>query len=120
MWTYNQQNGQLSHNGKLVAVGYSGFEANKNNPAAESIRNEGPIPRGLWEIGDMIESTVSHGPFVLPLIPCEGTDTFGRSGFLIHGESVHAPGSASFGCVIQPRWVRVQMGHSADKQLQVV
>jgi hypothetical protein len=104
----------------LVAVGYSGFGYGKNNPKCEEVPNVGPIPRGLWDMGDMIESTLLHGPYVIPLLPRGETETFGRSGFLIHGESIHAPGEASYGCMVQMRWVRVQMGQSEDKTLEVV
>jgi hypothetical protein len=120
MWLYNQTNGQLSHDGALVAVGYSGFGYGKNNHGAQALANIGPIPVGSWEIGDIIDSTPLHGPFVLPLTPFGGTNTFGRSGFLIHGESIEAPGCASRGCIILPRWVRAQMGQSSDKGLEVV
>jgi hypothetical protein len=120
MWLYNQSNGQLSHDGQLVAVGYSGFGPWKNYPDGAHLANLGPIPCGVWDMGLVIDSTPLHGPFVIPLLPAEGTDTFGRSGFLIHGESLHDPGQASHGCVILPRWVRVQMGQSEDKQLEVV
>jgi hypothetical protein len=48
-------------------------------------------------------NTAKHGPYVLRLEPASGTDTFGRSGFLMHGDSKKSPGCAFEGCVIMPR-----------------
>jgi hypothetical protein len=45
---------------------------------------------------------------------------FGRTGFLIHGDAVHAPGTASEGCVILSRTTREQIWESHDHVLQVV
>jgi hypothetical protein len=56
----------------------------------------------------------------MALIPKEGTDTFGRSGFLIHGDSVAMPGTASHGCIILSRDLREQISASGDNQLEVV
>lgn len=125
MFRYEQTTGKLRIDDGLddddfVGVGYSGFGANKNNPAAEMIHNEGPIPRGMWTIGEMILSTPLHGPFVMPLEPQAGTETFGRSGFLIHGDSIVNPGQASQGCIIMDREIRLIIAHSPDKTLEVV
>src|ERR1035438_5538324 len=40
---------------------------------------------------------------VQALTPESGTNTFGREGFLIHGDSVQNPGTASHGCIILPQ-----------------
>jgi hypothetical protein len=56
----------------------------------------------------------------MALTPEPGTDTLGRDGFLIHGDSVENPGTASHGCIILPRAVRDQISASGDKQIQVV
>lgn len=59
----------------------------------------GPIPRGLWAVG---AARKWRGmPFVYDLTPHEGTETFGRTEFLIHGDN--AIGDASTGCIILDR-----------------
>ena len=121
MWTYNQANGNLSRDGELVATGYSGADPQgKNNPAMEAEHDVGPIPRGLWHVAALTVGETPHGPYVLHLEPQEDTETFGRGGFLIHGDSINAPGTSSKGCVIMPRSVRERIWASGDKELQVI
>jgi hypothetical protein len=119
-WTYAQKSGELQQDGKHVANGYSGAGAGKNNPAMEQVHNVGPIPQGEWTITGPPINTAEHGPYVLKLEPSETTPTFGRSGFLMHGDSKQSPGCASQGCVIMPRAVREQVWKSGDTELQVV
>jgi hypothetical protein len=121
MWTYAQKTGALRQpNGKVVAKGYSGFDNGKNNPAMQAIHDVGPIPQGEWTITGPPFNTPEHGPFVLRLLPSTTTNTFERSGFLMHGDSIHAPGTASRGCIIMPRTVREQVWNSGDTELEVV
>jgi hypothetical protein len=120
MWTYAQETGALRQNGNLVAKGYSGFEDGKNNPAMQAVHNIGPIPQGDWTIEGPPINTAQHGPYVLTLTPAASTNTFGRSGFLIHGDAVKAPGTASQGCIIMPRTAREQVWNSGDRALEVV
>ena len=119
MWIYDQLSGGLSKDGQRVATGYSGFGPGKNNPDMENVPDVGPIPRGVYDIGPMHDTT-THGPHVMALTPEPGTDTLGRDGFLIHGDSVQNPGTASHGCIILPRNVRDQISASGDGQIQVV
>jgi len=120
MWTYAQETGDLLQDGNLVATGYSGFEDGKNNPAMQAVPNVGPIPQGDWTIeGPPIDKT-KHGPCVLTLTPAAGTNTFGRSGFLMHGDAAKAPGTASQGCIIMPHTAREQVCNSGDSVLEVV
>ena len=119
-WTYAQTTGELQQDGKPVGTGYSGFGAGKNNPAMASIRNVGPIPVGHWTILGPPVNTAEHGPCVLTLKPSAETSTFGRDGFLMHGDSRESPGCASHGCVIMPRPVREQVWKSGDTALEVV
>lgn len=119
-WTYAQRSGELQQDGKTVATGYSGAGAGKNNPALENVPNVGPIPQGDWTIAGPPADTVDHGPYVLKLNPAVGTETFGRSGFLMHGDSKEHPGCASHGCVILPRAVREQVWTSGDRELEVL
>ena len=119
-WRYEQASGRLYRgDGQLVGVGYAGAQEWKNKPAGERLRNRGPIPQGKWLISEPVD-TVTHGPHVLPLTPSLGTETYGRGGFLIHGDSVVAPGSASEGCIILSRDVREEIAKSEDRALIVV
>src|ERR1035437_2005502 len=104
-WTYEQATGKLLHDGDLVATGYSGAGGGKNNPTTQDVHNVGPIPIGHYTIEAPVD-TVTHGPYVLRLEPDLANEMFGRAGFLIHGDSVVHPGTASEGCIIQARTVR--------------
>lgn len=119
-WTYAQETGELQQDGKHVATGYSGAGHGKNNPDMQEVHNLGPIPQGDWTIVGPPVNTADHGPYVLTLKPAADTPTFGRSGFLMHGDSKESPGSASHGCVILPRSVREQVWKSGDHDLEVV
>ncbi|HYA97988.1 MAG TPA: tlde1 domain-containing protein [Methylomirabilota bacterium] len=120
MWTYVQKSGALLHDGELVGSGYSGFGEGKNNPAMQAVHDVGPIPRGRWKIVGPPADTRTHGPCVLRLLPYPDTNTFGRCGFLMHGDSVESPGCASHGCIIMPRTVREQVWASGDREMDVV
>lgn len=120
MWTYAQKTGELLLNGKHVANGYSGFDDGKNNPDMQAVANAGPIPQGDWTIVGPPANTIEHGPYVLRLQPSNGTNTFGRSAFLMHGDSIPDPGCASHGCIIMPRTIREQVWLSGDTSLEVV
>jgi hypothetical protein len=119
MWTYNQADGTLLHDGEPAGDGYSGFGEGKNNPEMQNVHDVGPIPEGTYEIGPP-HDTDTHGPHVMSLTPVNGTDTFGRDGFLIHGDSAAHPGAASHGCIIMSRLVRDAIGGSGDTQLEVL
>ena len=128
LFEYHQGTGQLWRYltlglgaGSLFASGgYSGSGEGKNNPAFQQVHNVGPIPQGLWRIASLTEGPTAHGPYVLHLAPCEGTNTFGRDGFLIHGDSLAFPGTASQGCIIFPRHVRESIWSSGDRSLRVI
>src|SRR5512146_1323064 len=128
MVTYVQRTGELLRGGEVIAVGCSGWDdgdgipepgEGKNDPAADAIRGVGPIPVGRYVIGPPMPHPTA-GPFTLRLAPTPGTDTHGRSGFLIHGDSARAPGAASHGCIILPRSVRVSIWESGERDLVVV
>ncbi len=119
-WTYSQKSGSLSQDDQEVAKGYSGSGPGKNNPAMQEVHNVGPIPRGEWTITGPPVDTKAHGPYVLKLNPAPETETFGRSGFLIHGDSKEHPGTASQGCIVVSRAVREKVWTSGDKDLKVV
>lgn len=119
MWIYAQKSGTLWRDGKQVATGYSGCDEGKNDPAMQAVADVGPIPQGKWTIVGPPINTRDHGPYVLRLQPAAGTNTFGRNGFLIHGDSIESPGYASKGCVILPRTAREEVWNSGDRDFEV-
>jgi len=120
-WTYQQSTGILRHlNGIIAGIGYSGFGACKNWPAAHTLANQGPIPRGFWDIIGPPEDRLEYGPYVLRLDPFVDTKTFGREDFFIHGGCLYRPGRASRGSIVLPFIVRKEIWESADYILQVI
>jgi hypothetical protein len=120
MWQFQQSTGKLSQNGVEAGRVYSGYHEGKNNPQYQDVPDVGPIPQGLWFIGGPPIDTTEHGPYVLHLTPAWSTKTFGRSAFLIHGDSVQHPGEASRGCIIAPRPIRESIWLSGDHQIEVI
>lgn len=120
MWTYEQKTGRLVNAaGALVATGYSGAPAGKNNPDMQNVQAVGPIPQGEYTVGTPFNAA-THGPFAMHLNPYPSNEMFGRSGFLMHGDSLEHPGAASEGCIIMPRAIRETVWNSNDHRLQVV
>lgn len=115
MWRYEQSTGRLW---RLVATGYSGKEEAKNQPDLEDVKGRGPIPRGRWAITEKFDSP-RRGPFCLRLEPV-GHSAHGRSSFLIHGDSIKEPGTASEGCIILSRATRIRIWESEDREIEVV
>jgi hypothetical protein len=120
MWIYEQKTGLMMHDGEYAGYGYSGHGEGVNNPALERVHNIGPIPRGVWEIGEFFDDLGGKGPIVAHLTPSTGTDTFGRAGMMVHGDNSAGDHSASHGCIVMPRVVRIAMRDSGDKLLRVV
>ena len=119
-WTYEIPSGRLlDPTGTLVGKGYSGQPPRTNDATAVGIRNVGPIPPGLWQAVEMIPETRAHGPFAIRLEPYAETDTLGRSGFMMHGDSSSHPGYASDGCIIMARLVREEFWASQDHDILV-
>lgn len=125
-WLYEQSSGKLLHDGEFVAQGYSGTGIGKNNPDMQDHIGLGPLPRGRYSIhvicdgnGNWIDYEGKKSP-VMRLVPAPGNQMFGRDGFLIHGDSVHAPGTASHGCIIEAHDIRVRIAQSGDPDLEVV
>lgn len=119
MWKYDQTTGDFYINNEYVETGYSGKKPDGyNNPNKECDKNIGPIPRGFYTIEERVDSPTA---VTLPLKPdspnyCSPK----RDGFLIHGDSVSNPGTASTGCIILSKSTRDRVSKSADKRLQVV
>ena len=126
MWVYAQSSGELFRIFNVVPIklnlisrGYSGNGQGMNNYKMENIVNVGPLPAGFYVVGDRFDSP-EHGPDCLPLMPDPKNNMYGRSGFLIHGDSVTNPGCASRGCVILQKIIRDLIVQTLDKDLQVI
>jgi type VI secretion system (T6SS) effector TldE1-like protein len=126
MWTYKQEPGDLLLNNEHVAFGYSGGGEGKNNPAMQDIHDVGPIPRGRYRIeliadenNNPVDYEHKKAP-VIRLVPDPTNEMFGRDGFLIHGDSISQPGTASEGCIIMAHWVRQNILQSRDLDLAVI
>jgi hypothetical protein len=121
MFTYVQVNGHFAKGGVLIATGYSGHGEGVNNPCLQETHAIGPIPVGLWRMGEAVEHP-ELGPLAIPLTACDGTQTFGRGGFFVHGDEVKTAGQelASHGCIILGKAARQMIEDSDDKLLQVV
>jgi len=125
MWTYKQSTGELFRDGRYQARGYSGRERGRNNADAETALGIGPIPAGRWCMAG-IEDSRNVGPRTIILHAIDATpdddrhDATGRSAFRIHGDSIRNPGSASHGCIILARAMRLAMWQSGDHDLEVV
>lgn len=118
-WLYKQSTGELFHDGVLAGTGYSGHGQGVNNPKDQDVLCVGPIPRGEYEVGSAFVHPTT-GPISMRLSPLPGTDTFGRSGFLIHGDNAQHDESASEGCIVVPCDVRQEISASTDRLLEVV
>jgi hypothetical protein len=119
MWQFIISTGELLHNWQHCGYGYSGAPEARNNPDLTAVPNVGPIPCGTYRIGKPYDHP-KLGPHVMNLDPIDGTNTFGRSEFRIHGDSIANPGTASHGCVILNRIVRNQISASSDDLLRVI
>jgi len=122
-WLYTIETGILTDGHKTIHA-YSGLPGKwKNNPDYISERGCGAIPIGDYTIGPMFDSS-SSGRGTMHLTPQIGTNTYDRSGFEIHGDSISHPGAASHGCIctVTPSAYddRKYIDQSADKHLRVV
>lgn len=121
MWIYKQSTGELRRqalDAPLIATGYAGRGDGKNNTAMEGVRNIGPLPRGLYSMG-LAYTDPHRGPVCIPLLPDALNDMKGRSGFLIHADSIADPGNASEGCIIFSLPTRKLLAESKDRWLVV-
>ncbi len=99
-WTYFQCNGLLiSGDGKTTLHCYAGIDEGKNNPDLQGVKSKGPLPRGRYT-ANTPESSATHGPFAMHLIPHADNDMLGRDAFMYHADSIDHPGRASNGCIV--------------------
>jgi hypothetical protein len=121
MWTFDTKAGAILTPTKFpLGPAYSGNGQGLNNPLMDGVPGVGPIPAGQWQIGEFFDDIGGKGPQVCHLTPAPGTDTLGRSGFMIHGDNQLMNHSASEGCIIAARFIRDAIAHSGDKIIEVV
>ncbi|MFG6075164.1 tlde1 domain-containing protein [Erwinia sp. OPT-41] len=119
-WNYNVMLRTFKHNGIYnFSARYAGAPGYKDNPEYECLRDKGPLPRGKYRIVGIPFTHKKAGVFTLRLEPDRGNSMCNREGFLIHGDSKKAPGTASNGCIILAPWYRQQIWDSMDKELIV-
>ncbi|QYW05552.1 hypothetical protein pEaSNUABM25_00196 [Erwinia phage pEa_SNUABM_25] len=120
MWTYKQSTGELfDANHQLVARGYAGLGAHKNDPQSQSVKNEGPLPQGVYTCSAP-RTSQKTGPYIMDLVPHKDNEMFGRASFQMHGDSIKAPGTASNGCIVMPRNIREKVWSSKDHEITVI
>lgn len=119
MWAFCISAGKITRDGLDCGTAYSGHGEGKNNPKLVAVPNVGPIPPGDYDIGPANDNHPNLGPFVMALTPRKSTNTFGRSAFFIHGDSVSNPGGASHGCICMGRRTRELIDSSNDKIMRV-
>ena len=118
-WQYCISTGAFSLDGILYGYGYSGHGEGLNNSKLTNVPNEGPVPVGEWSLSDSY-THVDLGPLVFNLTPQPGTQTFGRALFRIHGDNSSLNHTASDGCIILSRQVRIAVDQSEVRTLTVV
>ena len=118
-WKYSQSLGRLWRpDGTVAGAGYAGAGEGKNNPAKQDVKNVGPLPRGSYAM--VAIGTTNKGAYSFKLIPEQTAAMFGRSGFMIHGDSIKEPGTASEGCIVIAANVRKSILESQDRKLEVI
>ena len=119
-WSFQQSTGYIRNpEYEFVFEGYSGCGKGKNNPAMQNVKNVGVIPLGYYTIGEAYKDA-HKGQLTMTLTPDSDNEMYGRSGFLIHGDSIANPGTASEGCIIANFQTRQMISLSECKRLQVI
>lgn len=120
MWGFQLTTGALRNpSATVVGYGYSGNGADLDNPAGQGDRDHGPIPQGLWMIGEFFDDPGDKGLIVSRLTPVEEKDALGRTGFMIHGDNQKLNHTASDGCIILNHGLRAMIAASSDDVLLV-
>ncbi|MDR0634443.1 MAG: DUF2778 domain-containing protein [Azoarcus sp.] len=121
-WRCEQSTGKLYRpDGTLFHTGYSGNNRAANQSVLQHIQHLGPIPQGNYRMTQFRTTTQGRGPNVVSLTPEPGTETFGRDGFLIHGDNPQGDNSGSTGCIIvNGATLRQAIWNSGDRIVEVV
>jgi hypothetical protein len=120
MWTYRQSTGEIFDDpGNVIGVGYSGRTPYKNDPTAQNIKDEGPLPQGFYTI-EPPELNHTVGEYAMALVPFINNTMWGRGSFYIHGDNPAHIGASSDGCVVINRSARELIWQSGDHTLNVI
>lgn len=87
----------------MTTKGYSGAPGFVNDATAQNLVARGPIPLGTYRVTPGEERHKRFGDFTMVLTPENGTNVFGRSGFLWHADNRRENQSASKGCIVSDR-----------------
>ncbi len=117
-WLYVDSTGTLYRpDGSLCSDAcYSGHGSGINNPTLDNVKNVGPIPPGLYTIGEVDEE---KGPLTIHLVPDPANEMFGRNSFLLHGDNHFMNHTGSEGCIVAPPTARAEVA-STGGQLRVI
>ena len=119
--TWHQAGGLMTDpDGREVAQGWAGNHEGKNNPAKQAVHDLGPLPQGLYKVGQW-QDHPHLGHMVSHLEQIEG-ETYGRDGFFIHGASKDPEklGQESKGCIVIPYQARLKVKEFSPSFIQVV
>lgn len=106
MLFYDRTKGALADSdGVLVADGfYAGMNLGKNNPAMQDVHNVGPLPAGVYTIGQLMlhppGDPLRHLGPCMSLTPDPANVMFGRGGFFFHLDNPAHAGYSSDGCIV--------------------
>ena len=117
---WSQSKGQMTDDdGHAIATGWAGNNKNpkwnprktpgKNCTAYEDMHNIGPLPRGLYKVGQWGPHP-ELGELSATLTQIDG-ETFGRDSFYIHGPDKDPEfyGEESRGCIVLPHDQRLKV-----------
>lgn len=124
---YSQSSGRFScfdNDGKGKQViddpgCYAGNGPSKNNPADQCKKDQGPLPRGWYDIGSGYNHRLGNPTFKLD--PQSGTNmcTPLRDNMRIHADKMSSPGNASDGCIVCSKKTRDQLQRGGGGTLLV-
>lgn len=118
-WTYHQNSRKLFHDNIEIAEGYSGKGEEKNNHDKQNVAFRGPIPVGKYTLQGAPFKHHKTGAYTIRLRPDISNEMFGRSNFMLHGDSGKHPGEASEGCIVLPLNIRKKIWQSGDHEIEV-
>lgn len=117
MLLYSQTAGIFTRDQDIICEGcYAGRGDGKDNPDMQGVHGEGPLPQGLYIIGEL-ERLPHLGP-CRSLTPAGTNNMYGRSGFFMHLDNPAHPGESSDGCIVMPTYAALES--ITDTELQVI
>jgi|SRR5579885_106256 len=129
MWRYDRKAGIWSLDGPdpiVLPDCYAGNGVYRNDPAAEGVKDHGPLPGGVYTIGELEAQHGTLGRDVFRLIPDDETRARiialgrGPDSFYCHGRNPTRPMDSSCGCIVADHGARIIIAHSPIKQVQVI